>query len=494
MSMNLQAIVLAAGKSKRFKTGRSKMAEKICGREMVLYPIHLLENLSIHTTIVVGYQKELIKEIVSKNQKQQVQFVVQEEQHGTGHAILCARDAWQEEHILILNGDVPLLTEEIITALYNKHIKENAAISFVVAHNDDPSGANYSRVINDGRMIKIVEAEEFNGDLHEHCYVNAGVYIVSKKFLEENIDEIEQNEVKNEFIASDLVKIASRKHLAIAHISAPFDCIRGINTMQELWAAEQVKRAELIRHWMSEGVRFASPHRTHLDVDVTIGGGTSIGAGVDIFGKTNIGKQCTIEPYVVLENATLESNVTVHSHSIIKNSHVSAHAQVGPFAHVQNSSFIDQKAVIGNFVEVTRSSVGRGSKAKHLTYLGDAQIGSEANIGAGTITCNYNGVAKQKTVIGDNAFIGSNNCLVAPVTVEHNAYTAAGSVITQDVPEGALGIGRARQVNKDGYAKKVKSQKNKMQAQPQQQQTNETRTPQAISFKGAVKTKNDTIS
>lgn len=489
MAMNLQAIVLAAGQSKRFKTGRSKLAEKICGREMILYPINLLSNLAIHTTVVIGYQKEIIKEIITTNQKQTIQFVVQEEQHGTGHAILCARDAWQEEHILILNGDMPLLTQEIITTLFHKHIKENAAISFVVAHNDDPSGATYSRVINDGRTIKIVEAEEFSGDSHEHCYVNAGVYIVSKKFLEQNIDEIEQNEVKNEFIASDLVKIASKKNLAVTSISAPFDCIRGINTMQELWAAEQVKRAELIRHWMSEGVRFASPHRTHLDVDVTIGAGTFIGAGADLFGKTNIGKQCTIEPYVVLDNATLESNVTVHSHSIIKDAHVSAHAQVGPFAHVHSNSFLDQKAAIGNFVEVTRSSIGRASKAKHLTYLGDALVGAEVNIGAGTITCNYDGVTKQKTTICDNAFVGSNNCLVAPVTIEKHAYTAAGSVITEDVLEGCLGIGRARQVNKEGYAKKIKNQQAKNSATPRA--TSEKKPQQALSFGGATKTKHD---
>jgi bifunctional UDP-N-acetylglucosamine pyrophosphorylase/glucosamine-1-phosphate N-acetyltransferase len=490
MPMNLQAIVLAAGQSKRFKTGRSKLSEKICGREMVLYPINLLSNLAIHTTVVIGYQKEIIQEIISSNQKQQIQFEIQEEQHGTGHAILCARNAWQEEHILILNGDMPLLTEEIIVALYNKHIKENAAISFVIAHNDDPSGAHYSRVINDGRTIKIVEAEELSGDLHEHCYVNAGVYIVSKQFLEENIQEIEQNEVKNEFIASDLVKIASRKNLTITSISAPFDCIRGINNMQELWAAEQVKRAELIRHWMAEGVRFASPHRTHLDVDVTIGAGTYIGADVDLFGRTSIGKQCKIEPYTMLENATLESNVSVYSHSVIKNAHISAHAQVGPFAHVHSSSYLDQKAVIGNFVEVTRSSIGRNSKAKHLTYLGDAQIGAEVNIGAGTITCNYNGIAKQKTIIQDNAFIGSNNSLVAPVTIEKNAYTAAGSVITENVPEGNLGIGRARQVNKAGYAEKVKGQKTKNPAQARTQDAK----PQSISFIGAVKTKNEVTS
>lgn len=490
MPMNLQAIVLAAGKSKRFKTGKSKLAEKICGREMILYPINLLSSLDIHTTVVVGYQKETINEIITSHQKQDIQFVVQEEQHGTGHAILCAQDAWQEDHILVLNGDMPLLTQEIIVALYNKHIKEDASISFVVAHNDDPSSAQYSRVINDGRTIKIVEAEEFNGELHEHCYVNAGVYIVSKKFLEQNIQEIKQNEVKNEFIASDLVKIASQKNLSIASISAPFDCIRGINNMQELWAAEQVKRAELVRHWMSEGVRFATPHRTHLDIDVTIGAGTYIGAGVNIFGKTSIGQQCTIEPNTLLENATLESHVTVYSHSVIKNAHIGAHAQVGPFAHVHSNSFIDKKAVIGNFVEVTRSSVGRASKAKHLAYLGDAQIGQEANIGAGTITCNYDGVTKQKTVIGDNAFIGSNNSLVAPVTVEKNAYTAAGSVITEKVPEGALGIGRARQVNKENYAGKAKKQKISMQTKTHEMQNQSTQT-QALSFRGAVKTKND---
>ncbi|MCX5921870.1 MAG: bifunctional UDP-N-acetylglucosamine diphosphorylase/glucosamine-1-phosphate N-acetyltransferase GlmU [Candidatus Dependentiae bacterium] len=480
MLLNLQAIVLAASTSSSFNAHKTKLAEKICGQEMVLYSTKLLESLNIPTTLVVGYQKELIQDIVTQHHHDNVHFVVQEEQHGTAHAILCARNSFQADNILVMHGDMPLVTKEIIEKLYAKHIETQATISFIVAHNDDPSGFSYGRVVKQGdNKIQIVEAKEFDGDLHDHCYVNAGIYIVTNDFLSNNINEIEKNDTSKQFYFTDIIKIASDLNQPITTVKASFDRIRGINNFQELWAAEQVKRAELIKHWMDRGVRFPVAQNVHIDLDVTIGAGSYIGCGAHILKGSVLGQNCFIHEFNAIEGSTLEDNVTLFSHCIVKDSHVGAHAKIGPFAHVSEHTTIKAHAVIGNFVEVKRSTIGQHSKAKHLAYLGDAIIGEHVNIGAGTITCNYDGSEKHKTIIKDGSFIGSNNTLVAPVTIEEGSYTAAGSTITVDVPQGALAIARARQINKEGYAKKMKT-KNKI-----------SKADQSVSFIGAVKTNHD---
>ena len=478
MITNLQAIVLAAGKSTRFNIDKSKMLEKICGQEMILYTTRLLEQLKIPTTVVVGYQKEAVQEPIINFHKDRIHFEVQEEQHGTGHAILCARNSFKEEHILIMNGDMPLVTSDIIERLYNKHIESQASVSFIVAHNDDPSGVSYGRVVKaNNNKIKIVEAKDFNGDYTDHCCINAGIYIVSKRFLENNIEVIEKNDESKEFYFTDIIKIASDQNETITTIQTSFDRIRGINNFQELWAAEQIKRAELIKYWMDCGVRFSVAQNVHIDLDVTIGSGSYIACGVHILQGSKIGQNCYIHEFSAVENSTLEDNVTILSHCIIKDSYIGYAASVGPFAHVTSSSRLEAHAVIGNFVEVKRSTIGIHSKAKHLAYLGDAQIGNNVNIGAGTITCNYNGVHKNQTVIKDGAFISSNNSLVAPVVVEKNAFTAAGSTITDFVPEDALAIARSRQINKEGYGKKLRAGKVKIEP--------------VASFIAAIKTNND---
>lgn len=478
MINNLQAIVLAAGKSTRFNTEKTKLVEKICGQEMILYSTRLLEQLNIPTTIVIGYQKEVVQEVITRQHKESVHFVVQEEQHGTGHAILCARDSFQRDQILIMNGDMPLVTPEIIDRLYAKHMETNAAVSFIVAHNDDPTGLSYGRVVKENdNKIKIVEAKDFKGDYNDHCCINAGIYIVSKSFLEKNLEVIEKNEESKEFYFTDIIKIASEQNEIITTIQSSFDRIRGINTFQELWAAEQIKRAELIKYWMEQGVRFSVAQNVHIDLDVTIGAGSYVGCGVHILRGSKLGQNCFIHEFSAIESSILEDNVSILSHCIVKDSFIGKNSSVGPFAHVTSNTRIEENAIIGNFVEVKRSSIGAGSKAKHLSYIGDAHIGANVNIGAGTITCNHDGVEKHKTVIKDGAYIGSNNTLVAPVVIEKGAYTAAGSTITDLVPEEALAIARSRQINKDGYAKKLRARKTKQEVQD--------------SFLGAVKGPND---
>lgn len=456
MNRNLQAIILAAGKSTRFNTKQSKLIEKICGQEMILYPTKLLASLEISTTLVVGYQREILESVVRKNHGERIKFVHQKEQIGTGHALLCTQDLWDKKNILILNGDVPLITTDMVTNIYQKHMKENAQITFVTAHNIDPTPNAYGRVIQENDKIKIVEAKDDKEERREHCCINAGIYLINKEFLQRAIHDLQKSSVTGELYITDLINIASQKGLKVETLSVPFDLIRGINTLQELWAVEQIKRSELIKYWMDKGIRFWSAQNNHIDLNVTIGAGTQIEAGVQLYGSTKIGENCKIEAFSILQDATLENNVTILPHSIIKESTIQDNAKVGPFAHVHSNSIIGQQAHIGNFVDVKKSDIGQNSKIKHLAYIGDSLVGKDVNIGAGTITCNFNGLTKEKTVIEDNAYIGSNNSLIAPIKIGKDAFTAAGSVITKDVPENALAIARAHQVNKEEYAKKLK--------------------------------------
>lgn len=480
---SVQAVILAAGKSSRFKTGKTKLVEKICGQEMILYPTSLLVQLKLPVTLVVGFQKELIEKTVSKQFPDDVTFVHQTEQLGTGHAIACSQSTWTRDHILVINGDMPLVTKDIIHKLYEKHINKNAVISFVTAHNCDPSAAGYGRVIKATDSIEIIEAKEFKGDLAEHCFINAGIYLVKRTFLEENIAALEQSKVAQEWYITDLVKIASDKGLGVETVSSSFDAIRGINTFKELWAAEQIKKSEIVQHWMDRGVRFSIAHNVQIDLNVSIGAGTSIDSGVHLLSGTKIGKNCTVGAFSILKNSVLKDSVSVHSHCVIQNATLETFAAVGPFAHVHEKSVIQEKAVIGNFVEVKKSTVGKESKAKHLSYLGDTKIGKHVNVGAGTITCNYDGSDKFKTIIEDDVFIGSNNTLIAPLTVKKHAFLAAGSTITKDVPEYALAIARERQVNKEGYARNLRKPKSVAIASSKETEEKEETPPFIAAFK-----------
>jgi len=453
---NLQAIVLAAGKSTGFKTGKTKLIEKLCGQEMILYTTRLLEKMQLKTHIVVGYQKKSIESIIQKQHENYFSFIEQGEQHGTAHAILCSNTTWDSENILVICGDMPLITQELIETLYKKHCDTHAAITLVTSHIVDPTDTEYARVIKKNGVIKIVYPSELTDDLGEHCCVNAGIYILKKSFLEKHLDTIQKNQSSQEFHMSDIINIATEHKETVATMAAPFDTVRGINTLQELWAAEQIKRSELIRYWMGSGIRFPIAQNVHIDLAVTIGSGSSIGCGAHLIGTSVIGKNSSVMEFSSVENSIIGDNVVIEPHCIIRDSIIESNTVIGPFAHIRNKTHIHKNSHIGNFVEVKNSVIKSNSSAKHLAYIGDAHIENNVNIGAGTITCNYNGKDKQQTVVKEHAFIGSNTTLVAPVTIERNAYVAAGSTITKHVPENALAIARAYQVNKENYAQKLK--------------------------------------
>lgn len=458
MLCNTQAIILAAGKSTRFNTGRSKLAEKLCGQEIILYPTKLFAELSIPTTIVVGFQQDLIKTIINQQPDLAVQFITQETQRGSWDALACTQQYWNEDHILVMNGDMPLVTQDIIIRLHKAHLEKSADISFVTAHYSEPS-ASYGRIVTKNGLTTIVEAREFFDDPHEYCCINAGIYLIKKTFLISQLNAIVPNTQSNEFYITDLIKNASIQRKNITTVTASFDLIRGVNTLEELWASEQIKRSELIRHWMNNGVRFTGAQNSHIDLSVKIGAGTVLEGGVKLRGNTVIGRGSYIGEFSSIENSTIKDNVTIYAHCVIKDSYIEQGAHVGPFAHLREHSIIKEDACIGNFVEIKNTTVGSCSKAKHLAYLGDAQIASNVNIGAGTITANYDGQQKQKTVIQDGAYVGCNTSIIAPVTIGPDSLIAAGSVIVENVPAEALAIARARQINKQGRAQQFNKRK-----------------------------------
>ncbi len=454
----IQAIVLAAGKSSRFKSETPKLLFTLCGQEMIIYPLKQLHNLAIPTTVVLGHKKELMRRTIEEYGFTSLTCVEQQQQRGTGDAVATTVPLWSAENILILNGDIPLIRAELLQQLIETHREHAATVSFISAHNDDPlSSAGYGRVITENGITKIIESRDFTGDYGTYPYINGGIYLFKRDFLKEYINTLQTHDNSQERYLTDLIEIASQSKLPVTTVKAPFDMIRGVNTLKELWAAEQIQRAEIIEYWMGQGVRFIHAQSTHIDLDVTIGAGSCIGSGVQLLKGTRIGKQSYIGSFSSIQASAIGDYVTIQSHTIIDHATVAEHAAVGPFAHIRNNSVIGTRSVIGNFTEITKSSIAHGTKMKHFGYIGNADIGSQVNIGAGIVCCNYDGTSKHTTTIESHAFIGGNNSLVAPVTIGSHAMTAAGSVITHDVPAQALAIGRAHQINKENYVQKLRS-------------------------------------
>jgi bifunctional UDP-N-acetylglucosamine pyrophosphorylase/glucosamine-1-phosphate N-acetyltransferase len=334
---NIQAIILAAGKSTRFNTETSKLAETICGQPMILFTTKLLTALKIPTTVVTGHHREAIESIISQEHGTAINFVVQEKQEGTGHALSCTKHLWDKENILVINADCPLVTTETVTALYTEHLEKNSIVSFVTACNPDPTNKSYGRIVKNENRIEIVEAKDFTGNPSEHCCINAGIYLISKDFLLNYIATLNDNNASKEFYITDLIKIASDNNKKVTTIKAPFDTIRGVNTLQELWAIEQIKRSELIKHWMDNGVRFSLAQNVHVDLNVAIGQGSYIGCGVHLKGNTSIGKNCAIHEFSSLENVIIQDNTIINQHCILKNTHIESNMHIGPLVYMKNN-------------------------------------------------------------------------------------------------------------------------------------------------------------
>ncbi len=449
------AVVLAAGKSKRFKTETSKLLAPVCGKPMILYPITRLAQLSLPTTVVLGHQAESI--IASLPSHSLFQFVVQNEQLGTGHALALTKQHWQNDYVLVLKGDTPLVSKELLEDLINVHLSKKSDVTFCVTHPFDPRG--YGRVIEEKGKVFIIEERDCTSEQRQTTLVNAGVYVFSRSFLNASIDLLTPSSQTGEYYLTQLIHIASEKGYQVHTVPVPFDQVRGVNTIEELWEVEQIRRSSIIKKLMGEGVFFTMPQTVHIEEECSVGPNSVVGPGVILKGKTTVGSYCILGAYSVLENCVIGERTQLLPFTYIENSLIASHARLGPYARIHQKSSIESSTEIGNFVEVKHSHLGSKTKAKHLSYIGDAHIGSGVNMGAGSITCNHDGLAKQKTTIHDHAYIGSNTILVAPVEVGSHSFTAAGSVITQEVPPHSLAIARARQTNKEGYLPKAVKQK-----------------------------------
>lgn len=457
----MQVIILAAGKSSRFNTTASKLSFTLCGQALIVYPVRLFSQLGLPITFVLGHQKEQLQTLINSsitiyNPSSTITYAEQHEPQGTGHALLCTRHLWQNENILVINGDMPLVTQDIIQQLITQHITTQATITFATAHVTNPALTGYGRVIEHNQSVAIVEARDFTSIPEQYPLINAGIYCFKRRFLEQVLPSLRAS-TSGEIYITDLIAQANITGELIKTIQVPFSAIQGINTLEELAQAEQIQCSTLIKYWMSQGVRFIAPQTVHIDLGVTLGKGTVIGAGVQLRGQTRIGTNCVIDAYTIIDTSIIHDTSYIHAHSVISHAILESYVQVGPFAHIHRHSSVGPHAQVGNFVQVSKSTLGAHTKVKHLAYIGQTTTGTEVNIGAGVITCNYNGVTKHDTTIQDHAFIGSNSVLIAPVTIEQRAYVAAGSVITSNVPADALAIARSVQVIKQEYAQKLRA-------------------------------------
>ncbi len=354
----IQAVILAAGKSARFNTGNSKLIERICGKEMIIHTTRLLEHMHINTTLVVGYKKELVQQTIKHHHPNTpFTFVTQTEQLGTGHALACSKALWEKEHILVMNGDAPLLTQELLQNLIDKHIETKAAVSFIVAPNVDPSIRGYGHVMYDGTHIKIVEDRHMNREHLDLCNLNAGMYLFKKSFLIKHIDNLPRHEISGEYYLTLLIETASKQGLHVCTVDASFDTIRGVNTLKELWVAEQIKRSHLIEHWMSNGVRFSTAQSVHIDEDVKIGAGSYIGGNAQLFGNTEIGEHTSICAFTVLHNAKIGNSTTIRPHVIINESSIGNNCTINSFSFIHQQSEVHDTCTIESFTELNNQQV-----------------------------------------------------------------------------------------------------------------------------------------
>ncbi|WP_449241035.1 bifunctional UDP-N-acetylglucosamine diphosphorylase/glucosamine-1-phosphate N-acetyltransferase GlmU [Desulfoscipio gibsoniae] len=453
--MRLAAVVLAAGKGTRMKSGLPKVLHRVCGRPMVEHVLLAVRKIGVQKTVlVVGHQGDLVAELVGDK----AETAYQAEQLGTAHALLQCRDALKNFNgdIMVVCGDTPLLRHQTLSQLHTEHSRSGSAATVLTAVLNDPAG--YGRVIRNtaGGIMKIVEQKDAAPAELAVSEINTGVYCFKAEGLFEALSEIRSDNAQGEYYLTDIIEYyIARGESVGAVIAGDAAEIMGINDRCQLAVAEKVLRRRILDRLMMSGVAVMDPASTFIDDTVHIGADSIIYPFTFIEGKSKIGENCTIGPSSRLFNATLGCRVNVQN-SVIVESRVADGCNIGPFAYIRPGCVLEKDAKVGDFVELKNSRLGEGSKVPHLSYVGDAEVGRGSNIGAGTITCNYDGENKWRTKIGEHAFIGSNTNLVAPVVVGDGSITGAGSTITKDVPPGALGVARDKQRNIEGWAKRKK--------------------------------------
>lgn len=455
------ALVLAAGKGTRMKSDLPKVLLPVLDQPVLYYILDTLRNCMASSkgcvgsmAVVVGHRGEAVQEYLSSDWPEAVPLW-QHEQLGTGHAVQIAKEWWSGlDHLLVLPGDVPLLTGSSLSNLVAEHVASGADCTFISFSASNPSG--YGRVVRGHKEIAIVEEKDATEAQKALTEVNSGIYIFKTSSLLPHIYRLDNENAQGEYYLPDIIAMMARSGEKVNAALAPDESeFSGINTPLQLADAATALRRRILRRHLSAGVRMQDPDSVWIGPEVVVAENVLLEPSVQLWGRTNVGRGARVGSFSILRNVVLEEDVDVVSHAVLSDSVFRKGSQVGPFIVVRDGAVFEENSRGGKFVEVKKSRVGRGSKVPHLAYIGDAEIGAETNIGAGTITCNYDGKKKNPTTIGDRCFIGSDTMLVAPVKVGDDGYTAAGSVITQDVPEGALAVGRAKQRNIEGWAKRT---------------------------------------
>ena len=447
---------MAAGKGTRLKSKYPKVLHEVGGKPLLAHVVAAATAVVPAKDVyaIIGHEAELVRKAVEHTG---INFVVQSEQRGTGHALMVARDALARyEQVLVLSGDAPLITPETIRRLSDFHVGKKAAMTLLSAELSDPT--SYGRVIRKSaksdEVKAIIEEKSANASQKKIREINSGFYAFAVKALYDRIGELKTDNAHREYYLTDMAGVFTKAQFkVIALKTANAAEILGSNTRAEMMEIDALVRMAKCRQIMAAGASIFFPQTCVIDADVEVGTDTVIEPFVQLLGRTRIGSECRIRSYSVIQNSEIGDGVTVKPGSILDDARVGPGAIIGPYSHLRPGSEIGEGAHVGNFVETKKVKIGRGSKANHLTYLGDAEIGAGVNVGAGTITCNYDGVHKHKTEIGDNVFVGSDSTLVAPVKIGRGAYIGAASCVTEDVPEDALALGRARQTTKEGWAK-----------------------------------------
>jgi len=462
-------VIMAAGKGTRLKSKRPKVLHEIGGQALLLHVITAAKTIVPPEKIycVIGHESERVKAAVEHTG---VGFVLQAEQRGTGHALQMVK-AWfavnggdVPENLMVLSGDVPLIRTETLKKLVEIHSQEKAAMTILTAVPENAWG--YGRVLRakEGSIeVKAIVEQKDLAPAQLHVReINSGIYCFATKALFAQLDSLSDKNANGEFYLTDaasLLVASGERVVAVAAEST--DEVLGANTIAEMMHLDAAVRAATAHRLMAEGVTIFRPETCVIDAQVEVGADTVIEPYVQLLGATKIGEDCRVRSYSVIQNSTIANGVLVRNGCVLDEAIVGVGAMLGPYAHLRPGSEIGEGAHVGNFVETKKTRMGRGSKANHLSYLGDAEIGEGVNIGAGAITCNYDGVHKHATKIGDGVFVGSDSTLVAPLTIGEGAYIAAGSCITEDVPEGALALGRSRQTTKPGWVSARKTNKTK---------------------------------
>jgi bifunctional UDP-N-acetylglucosamine pyrophosphorylase / glucosamine-1-phosphate N-acetyltransferase len=457
--------IMAAGKGTRLKSRRPKVLHEIGGQALLLHVIAAARTVAPADQIycIIGHEADQVRAAVASTG---VSFVLQAEQRGTGHALqqlkahFTATGQTPPENLLVLSGDVPLIKPSTLDELCAFHLAQHAAMTILTAVPPNPTG--YGRVLRAAsssaetpapEVLAIVEQKSLKPDQLNSPEINSGIYCFRTSTLFAHLDSLSTNNAHGEFYLTDVAAllVADKQRVVAFKSSGSIDEVLGANTIEEMMHLDAAMRLATARRLMAQGVTIFRPETCVIDAQVEIGPDTVIEPYVQILGSTKVGSECRFASFSVVQNALIGDNVLLRNGCIVSQSTVGSGAKLGPYAHLRPESEIGEEAHIGNFVETKKVKMGRGSKANHLAYLGDSTIGSGVNIGAGTITCNYDGTHKHQTKIGNNAFIGSNSTLVAPVTIGDEAYIAAASCITEDVPADALSLGRSRQTTKPGW-------------------------------------------